>query len=73
MGGSRPAAVISNATLPNERRVSGPLASIALLADQAAIEAPAVLVVGDVVGAVQAVVAAAAGGPDNETRIYSFR
>ena len=72
VGGSRPAAVISNATLPNERRVSGPLGQIALLADLADIEAPAVLVVGDVVGAVQALVAAA-GGPDLETQLYSFR
>jgi uroporphyrin-III C-methyltransferase/precorrin-2 dehydrogenase/sirohydrochlorin ferrochelatase len=57
VGGSRAAAVISNATLPNERRVSGPLARIALLADQAEIAAPAVLVVGDVVDAVPALAA----------------
>jgi uroporphyrin-III C-methyltransferase len=51
VGGSRPAAVISNATLPAERKVSGPLNDIARLADQAEIGAPAVLVVGDVVAA----------------------
>lgn len=49
LGGGRPAAVISNATLPNQRTVSGPLDRIALLADQAAIATPATLVVGDVV------------------------
>jgi uroporphyrin-III C-methyltransferase/precorrin-2 dehydrogenase/sirohydrochlorin ferrochelatase len=53
--GSRPAAVISNATLPNQKMVRGPLDQIARLADQAAIGAPATLVVGDVVAAVPAV------------------
>jgi uroporphyrin-III C-methyltransferase len=53
--GSRPAAVISNATLPNQKMVSGPLDQIAWLADQAAIGAPATLVVGDVVAAAPAV------------------
>ncbi len=48
-GGSHPAAVISNATLPGQRSVSGPLDRIAHLADQAEIAAPATLVVGDVV------------------------
>jgi uroporphyrin-III C-methyltransferase/precorrin-2 dehydrogenase/sirohydrochlorin ferrochelatase len=52
--GSRPAAVISNATLPNQKMVRGPLDQIARLADQAAIGAPATLVVGDVVAAVPA-------------------
>jgi uroporphyrin-III C-methyltransferase / precorrin-2 dehydrogenase / sirohydrochlorin ferrochelatase len=51
VGGSRPAAIVSNATLPSERKVGGPLNDIARLADQAGIEAPAVLVVGDVVAA----------------------
>ena len=51
VGGSRPASVISNATLPNQRSVSGPLDRIARLADQEAIETPATLVVGDVVAA----------------------
>jgi len=54
VGGSRPAAVISNATLPNQRSISGPLERIARLADQAAIETPATLVVGDVVAAAPA-------------------
>jgi uroporphyrin-III C-methyltransferase/precorrin-2 dehydrogenase/sirohydrochlorin ferrochelatase len=54
VGGSRPAAVISNATLPNQRSISGPLDRIAQLADQARIETPATLVVGDVVAAAPA-------------------
>jgi uroporphyrin-III C-methyltransferase/precorrin-2 dehydrogenase/sirohydrochlorin ferrochelatase len=54
VGGERPAAVISNATLANQRSVSGPLHRIARLADQAAIETPATLVVGDVVAAAPA-------------------
>jgi uroporphyrin-III C-methyltransferase len=49
VGGSRPAAIISNATLPDQRSVTGPLERIARLAEEAAIEAPATLVVGDVV------------------------
>lgn len=55
VGGSRPAAVISNATLPTQRSVSGTLDSIGRLADEAAIEAPATLVVGDVVAVEQMV------------------
>jgi uroporphyrin-III C-methyltransferase/precorrin-2 dehydrogenase/sirohydrochlorin ferrochelatase len=51
VGGLRPAAVISNATLPHQRTVTGTLERIARLADQAAIETPATLVVGDVVAA----------------------
>ncbi|TMB99958.1 MAG: uroporphyrinogen-III C-methyltransferase, partial [Chloroflexi bacterium] len=51
VGGSRPAAVIANASLPNQQSVSGPLDLIARLADQAAIGTPATLVVGDVVAA----------------------
>jgi uroporphyrin-III C-methyltransferase/precorrin-2 dehydrogenase/sirohydrochlorin ferrochelatase len=51
VGGSRPAAVISNATLPNQQSISGPLERIARLADQASIGTPATLVVGDVVAA----------------------
>jgi uroporphyrin-III C-methyltransferase/precorrin-2 dehydrogenase/sirohydrochlorin ferrochelatase len=51
VGGSRPAAVIGNATLPNQRSVSGRLDRIALLANQDAIAKPATLVVGDVVAA----------------------
>jgi uroporphyrin-III C-methyltransferase/precorrin-2 dehydrogenase/sirohydrochlorin ferrochelatase len=53
VGGSRAAALISNATLPDQRSVTGPLDRIARLADEAAIEAPATLVVGDVVAAEQ--------------------
>jgi uroporphyrin-III C-methyltransferase len=51
VGGSRPAALISSATLPEQRSVSGPLDRIARLADEAALEPPATLVVGDVVAA----------------------
>jgi siroheme synthase len=51
VGRSRPAAVISNATLANQRSVAGPLDRIARLAEEAKIEAPATLVVGDVVAA----------------------
>jgi uroporphyrin-III C-methyltransferase / precorrin-2 dehydrogenase / sirohydrochlorin ferrochelatase len=54
VGGSRPAAVISNATLANQQSVSGPLEQIARLADQVAIGTPATLVVGDVVAAAPA-------------------
>src|SRR2546425_1736407 len=54
VGGLRPAAVISNATLPNQRSISGPIDRIAILAEQAAIETPATLVVGDVVAAAPA-------------------
>ena len=51
LGGSRPAALISHATMPDQRSVTGSLDRIALLADEAAIEAPATLVVGDVAAA----------------------
>jgi uroporphyrin-III C-methyltransferase/precorrin-2 dehydrogenase/sirohydrochlorin ferrochelatase len=51
VGASRAAAVISNATLPDQRSVTGPLDRIARLADEAAIQPPATLVVGDVVAA----------------------
>jgi siroheme synthase len=51
VGGARPSAVISNATLANQQTISGPLEHIARLADQAAIGTPATLVVGDVVAA----------------------
>ncbi|TMD32875.1 MAG: uroporphyrinogen-III C-methyltransferase [Chloroflexi bacterium] len=54
VGASRPAAVIGSATLPSQQSVSGPLDRIARLADQAAIETPATLVVGDVVAAAPA-------------------
>jgi uroporphyrin-III C-methyltransferase/precorrin-2 dehydrogenase/sirohydrochlorin ferrochelatase len=45
-----PAAVISQASLPDQRAVRGPLAEIADLAARAGAGAPAVVVVGDVVG-----------------------
>jgi uroporphyrin-III C-methyltransferase/precorrin-2 dehydrogenase/sirohydrochlorin ferrochelatase len=53
VGGSRPAAVIGNATLPSQRSVTGALDRIARMAADAAIEAPATLVVGDVVAVEQ--------------------
>jgi uroporphyrin-III C-methyltransferase/precorrin-2 dehydrogenase/sirohydrochlorin ferrochelatase len=49
VGGSRPAALVSNATLPDERSVSGTIADIAHLADRDAITTPATLIVGEVV------------------------
>ena len=73
VGGSRPAAVISNATLANQQSVSGPLEQIARLADQAAIGTPATLVVGDVVAAAPALSVLpnsfvdVAGSPDRST------
>ena len=53
VGGSRQAAVIGNATLPSQRSVTGTLDRIARIAADAAIEAPATLVVGDVVAVEQ--------------------
>lgn len=50
LGPDRPAALVSNATLPDQRTVSGPLGHIARLADCEQVAAPATLVVGDVVG-----------------------
>jgi len=49
LGAGRPAAVVSNATLPAQRAVTGTLANIAHLARRSALEAPATLIVGDVV------------------------
>ncbi len=49
LGGSRPAAIVSNATLEGERHVTGSLLDIARLADLEHIGAPATLIVGDVV------------------------
>jgi siroheme synthase len=40
---------VSNATLPDERSVSGTVADIAHLADRAAITTPATLIIGEVV------------------------
>lgn len=45
-----PAAVVSRATLPDERVVTGTLADVAALARAAGLEAPALLIVGEVVG-----------------------
>src|SRR5713226_8108796 len=66
VGGSRPAAIICNATLPDQRSVSACLDNIARAADEAGISTPATLVVGDVVAAIPAITelairAAAAG------------
>ncbi len=47
--GSRPAAVVASGTLPHERVVTGMLGTIARQARDAAIESPAVLIVGEVV------------------------
>jgi siroheme synthase len=44
-----PAAVVSRATLPDERTVIGTLANIALRVRAAGLDAPALLFVGDVV------------------------
>ncbi len=49
VGGTRAAALVSNATLPDERCVSGTVAEIAHLADRDAITTPATLIVGEVV------------------------
>jgi len=56
LGGSRPAAIISQATTPDQRSVAGPLDRIATLAHEAGIEAPATLVVGDVIAAASVVI-----------------
>lgn len=53
VGASRPAALVSNATLPDERSVSGTIADIAHLADRDAITTPATLIVGEVVSRAQ--------------------
>jgi uroporphyrin-III C-methyltransferase len=51
LGKSRPAALVSNATWPDQRTVSAALGDIARVADRERIEAPATLIVGDVVAA----------------------
>ena len=48
-GGARPSALVSKATWPDQRYVSGPVADIARLADDAHLEPPATLIVGEVV------------------------
>jgi uroporphyrin-III C-methyltransferase / precorrin-2 dehydrogenase / sirohydrochlorin ferrochelatase len=57
VGRTRPAALVSNATLPNQRSVTGPIGEIARLADREAIETPATLIVGDVVSQAEAAAA----------------
>jgi uroporphyrin-III C-methyltransferase len=54
VGGARPAAVIAGATLPGQRSVTARLDGIAHAADEAGLETPATLVVGDVVTAIPA-------------------
>jgi siroheme synthase len=51
VGRERPAALVSKATWPDQRSVEGPISDIAHIADQAGIEPPATLIVGDVVSA----------------------
>jgi uroporphyrin-III C-methyltransferase/precorrin-2 dehydrogenase/sirohydrochlorin ferrochelatase len=46
--GSRPAAIIERATLPDQRVVAGTLDDISVRAQRAAIEAPALLVLGEI-------------------------
>jgi uroporphyrin-III C-methyltransferase len=58
-----PVAMVERATLPDERVVAGTLDSIVTRADEAAVEPPAVTVVGDVVG-VRETVAHCLGGND---------
>jgi uroporphyrin-III C-methyltransferase len=58
-----PVAMVERATLPDERVVTGTLDTIVDVADAAAIEPPAVTVVGDVVG-VRETVARCLGGSD---------
>jgi len=54
VGGARPAAVIAGATLPGQRSVTARLDGIARAADEAGLETPATLVIGDVVTAIPA-------------------
>lgn len=49
LGPGRPAAVVANATLPEQQVVAGTLADVAIQARRAALPAPATLIVGDVV------------------------
>ena len=61
-----PVAMVERATLPDERVVTGTLDTIVDVADAAAVEPPAVTVVGDVVG-VRETVARCLGGSDAMT------
>ncbi len=58
-----PAAVIASATLPEQRAVTGTLATIEALAAQAGLESPATLVVGEVVRVPERLAELAAAGP----------
>jgi len=58
-----PAAVIASATLPEQRAVTGTLATIEALAAQAALESPATLVVGEVVRVPERLAELAAAAP----------
>jgi uroporphyrin-III C-methyltransferase len=59
-----PAAVISKATMPDAQLVAGTVATIATLVREAKLEAPALLVVGEVVARrVESIAAAADSGP----------
>jgi len=60
---STPAAVVSHATLPTQRTVKGTLADVAERARDAALEAPALLVVGEVVALAVESPAEMLGGP----------
>ncbi len=54
VGRARPAALVSKATWPDQRSVEGSIGDIARMADTAHIDAPATLIVGDVVSALSA-------------------
>jgi uroporphyrin-III C-methyltransferase / precorrin-2 dehydrogenase / sirohydrochlorin ferrochelatase len=54
VGAARPAAVVAGATLPGQRSVTARLDGIARAADEAGVETPATLVVGEVVNAIPA-------------------
>ncbi len=47
--GSTPCALVSNATLPSQKVVESPLISLSITAEENKVEAPAILVVGEVV------------------------
>jgi uroporphyrinogen III methyltransferase/synthase len=49
LAGATPAAVVASGTLPDQKTVTGTLGDIARLAQEAGVEPPALLVVGDVV------------------------
>ena len=45
-----PAAVVSNGTLPNQRKIVSPLKDLVSLAKKAAMEAPAIVFIGNAIG-----------------------